>query len=147
MQQGSVGSGKFLERILCFSEGGCADATVLGVIRQLLSVWCGPDGCSIASNLINGHSGIAATGVVLADLPIERQECRSFEGEAQITPAANAVGGVGRWWGLGEPVGRLRTGWPGAADRLPDKEFGADAQSVHPVSDPAAGGEQKLARG
>jgi hypothetical protein len=54
MQQGSVGSGKFLERFLCFSEGGCADATVLGVIRQLLSVWCGPDGCYMASNLING---------------------------------------------------------------------------------------------
>ncbi len=104
MQQGSVGSGKFLERILCFSEGGCADATVSDLIRRLLTVWCGPDGSSIASNLINGHSGIAATGVTLADLPVERQECRSFEGEAQMTPAANAVGGVGRRRGLGEPV-------------------------------------------
>jgi hypothetical protein len=27
---------------------------------------------SIASNLISGHSGIAATGVALADLPAER---------------------------------------------------------------------------
>ena len=64
-----------------------------------------------------------------------------------MTPAADAVGGVGRRRGLGEPVSRLRTGWPGAANCLPDKEFGSDAQSVHPVSDPAAGGEQKLARG
>ena len=147
MQRGSVGSGKFLERFLCFSEGGFSDVTVFGVIRRLLTVWCGPDGCYIASNLINGQSGIAATGVTLADLLAARQECRSFEGEAQMTPAADAVGGVGRWWGLGDPVSRLRTGWPGAADRLPDKEFGADAQSVHPVADPAAGGEQKLARG
>ena len=143
MQRGSVGFGK----IPLFSEGGCADATVSGVIRRLLTIWCGPDGCSIASNLINGHSGIVATGVALAGLQVARQECRSFEGEAQITPAANAVGGVGRRRGLGEPVGRLRTGWPGSADSLSDKEFGSDAQAVHPVPDPAAGGEQKLARG
>jgi hypothetical protein len=77
---------------------------VSDLIRQLLTVWCGPDGCSIASNLINGHSGIAAPGVALADLPVERQECRSFEGEAQITPAANVVRDVGRRRGLGEPV-------------------------------------------
>jgi|GEM_PF-1284801 len=64
-----------------------------------------------------------------------------------MTPAADAVGGVGRWWGLGEPVIRLRTGWPGAADRLPDKEFGTNAKSVHPVPDPAAGGEPILAGG
>ena len=112
-----------------------------------MTVWCGPDGCSIASNLINGHSGIAATGVALADLQVARQECRLFEGEAQMTPAADAFRGVGRRCDLGEPVSRLRTGWPGAADSLPDKEFGTDAQSVHPVADPAAGGEQKLARG
>ncbi len=112
-----------------------------------MTVWYEPDGCSIASNLINGHSGIAATGVALADLQVAHQECRSFEGEAQMTPAANAVGGVGRRHGLGEPVSRLRTGWPGAADSLSDKEFGADAQAVHPVPDPAAGGEQKLAGG
>jgi hypothetical protein len=91
MQQGSVGSGKFLERILCFSEGGFSDATVSGAIRRLLTVWCGPDGCYIASNLINGHSGIVATGVALAGLLVARQECRSFEGEAQMTPAADAV--------------------------------------------------------
>jgi hypothetical protein len=133
MQRGSVGFGKFLERFLCFSEGSFADATVFGVIRRLLTVWYESDGCYMASNLINGHSGIAATGVTLADLPVERQECRSFEGEAQMTPAADAVRGVGRRCGLGEPVSRLRTGWPGAADSLPDKEFGADAQSVHPV--------------
>jgi hypothetical protein len=112
-----------------------------------LTVWYESDGCYIASNLINGHSGIAATGVTLADLPVERQECRSFEGEAQMTPAADAVRGAGRRRGLGEPVSRLRTGWPGSADSLPDKEFGSDAQSVHPVADPAAGGEQKLAGG
>ena len=135
---------KVFGKIPLFSEGGFSDATVSGAIRRLLTVWCGPDGCYMASNLINGHSGIAATGVALADLPVERQECRSFEGEAQIPPAADAVGGLGRRCGLGEPVSRLRTGWPGAADSLPNKEFGADAKSVHPVSDPAAGGEQKL---
>jgi hypothetical protein len=87
MQRGSVGFGKFLENFLCFSEGGCADATVSDLIRRLLTVWCGPDGYYIASNLINGHSGIDATGVALADLPVERQECRSFEkrqGDRQI---------------------------------------------------------------
>jgi hypothetical protein len=89
------------------------------VIRRLLTVWYESDGCYIASNLINGHSGIVATGVALADLPVERQECRSFEGEAQITPAADAVRGVGRRRGLGEPVSRLRTGWP---KRLGDRE-------------------------
>jgi hypothetical protein len=104
-----------------FSEGGCANATVSDLIRQLLTVWYGPDGCYIASNLISGQCGIVATGVTLADLPVERQECRSFEGEAQMTPAADAVGGG--WRGLGDPVSRLRTGWPGAADRLPDKIF------------------------
>jgi hypothetical protein len=102
-----------------FSEGGFSDATVSGAIRRLLTVWCGPDGCSIASNLINGHSGIAATGVTLADLPVERQECRSFEGEAQMTPAANAVGGVGRRRGLGEPVSPVSLS-PLRLNSLPD---------------------------
>ncbi len=120
---------------------------VSDLIRRRLTVWYESDGCYMASNRINGHSGIVATGVALADLLAARQECRLFEGEAQMTPAADGVGGLGRWRGLGEPVSRLRTGWPGAADRLPDKEFGADAQSVHPMADPAAGGEQKLARG
>jgi hypothetical protein len=32
--------------------------------------------------LISGQSGIAATGVALADLQVARQECRLFEGEA-----------------------------------------------------------------
>jgi hypothetical protein len=59
---------KVFGKIPLFSEGGFSDATVFGVIKRLLTVWCGPDGCYIASNLINGHSGIAATGVTLADL-------------------------------------------------------------------------------
>ena len=57
MQRGSVGFGKILERFLFFSEGGCADTTVSDLIRRLLIVWYESDGCYIASNLINGHSG------------------------------------------------------------------------------------------
>ncbi len=51
-----------------------------------MTAWREPDGCYVVANLINEQSGIVATGVALADLPVERQECRSFEGEAQMTP-------------------------------------------------------------